>query len=87
MKLLFRRNDELSCRQVGRVIQQFLDGESDDVTTELVADHLDACRRCGLDADTYLQIKAALARSANEPSAEALERLREFGARLVRDAR
>lgn len=79
---LFDRN-RLSCRQVGKVLQHFLDGEIDDITRERVADHLDDCRRCGLGADTYLQIKAALARSATEPSAAALGRLRDFGERLA----
>ncbi len=84
MKLSSRKNNRpLSCRQVGKVIQQFLDGEIDDDTRLRVADHLDDCRRCGLGADTYLQIKAALARSATEPSADALDRLRTFGERLV----
>ncbi len=78
-----RRNRPLSCRQVGKVLQSFLDGETDDATRALVADHLEDCRRCGLGADTYLQIKAALARSATEPSPEALERLRSFSQRLV----
>ncbi len=80
----FRRTDRsLSCRQVGKVIQRFLDGEIDDDMRLGVADHLDDCRRCGLGADTYLQIKAALARSATEPSADALQRLRSFGERLA----
>ncbi len=79
----FNRTGSMSCRQVGRVIQHFLDGEIDDDTRLLVADHLDDCRRCGLGADTYLQIKAALARSATEPSEAALDRLRAFGERLA----
>ena len=83
MKLFDRRTRPLSCRQVGKVIQHFLDGEIDDATKARVAEHLDNCRRCGLGADTYLQIKAALARSATEPSADALGRLREFGERLA----
>lgn len=83
MKLFDRHARGLSCRQVGKVLQQFLDGEVDDAMRGRVADHLDDCRRCGLGADTYLQIKAALARSATEPSPEAMRRLRDFGERLA----
>ncbi|WP_436793440.1 anti-sigma factor family protein [Actinospongicola halichondriae] len=83
MRRLPSGNRPLSCRQVGKVLQRFLDGEIDDDTRVLVADHLDDCRRCGLGADTYLQIKAALARSATEPSDEAMDRLRSFGQRLI----
>lgn len=84
MKLSSRKSDRpLSCRQVGKVIQHFLDGEVDADMRLRVADHLDDCRRCGLSADTYLQIKAALARSVTEPTADALDRLRTFGQRLA----
>ena len=83
MKLTMRNNRPASCRQVGKVLQRFLDGEIDDDTRRRVADHLDDCRRCGLGADTYLQIKAALARRATEPPADALDRLRSFGERLA----
>lgn len=83
MKLTFRKDRPASCRQVGKVLQRYLDGEIDDETRLRVADHLDECRCCGLGADTYLQIKAALARQATEPPADALARLRSFGERLA----
>lgn len=83
MRLIPKRNGPMSCRQVGKVLQRFLDGEIDDRDRRRVADHLDDCRRCGLGADTYLQIKAALARTATEPPPDVLERLRSFGARLA----
>ena len=73
----------MSCEEVGLVVQQFLDGEVDDRTAELVGDHLEACRRCGLEASVYRDLKTALAHRA-DPPAESLDRLREFGHRLSR---
>lgn len=71
-----------SCMQVMRVLQSYLDGHTDEVTTRRVANHLDACRRCGLEAATYREIKASLARRAAPPDPTALERLRAFGSAL-----
>jgi anti-sigma factor (TIGR02949 family) len=72
-----------SCRQVIRVLQAYLDGQTDEVTARRVANHLDACRRCGLEASTYQEIKAALARNATPLDPASLERLRTFGAALT----
>ncbi|HUE58096.1 MAG TPA: zf-HC2 domain-containing protein [Acidimicrobiales bacterium] len=71
-----------SCMQVMRVVQSYLDGQTDQVTARRVANHLDACRRCGLEASTYREIKAALARQAAPLDEESLERLRAFGSSL-----
>ena len=71
-----------SCMQVMRVLQSYLDGHTDEVTTRRVANHLDACRRCGLEAATYREIKASLARRAAPLDPAALERLRAFGTAL-----
>jgi anti-sigma factor RsiW len=82
----FRGSKEMaSCMQVMRALQSFLDGQTDDITTRRVANHLDACRRCGLEAATYREIKAALARNAAPVDQRAVERLRAFGARLGHD--
>ena len=48
------------CRQVAAVLQEYLDGEVDPVTAGKVHDHLEECRRCGLEARTYRAIKAAI---------------------------
>ncbi len=96
---LFRRDRPLSCKQVGKLVQRYLDGELDDERCTRIAEHLDACRRCGLEADTYLRIKATLAArglgrapeptgeqvaaSAPPPEDPALERLRAFAERLA----
>lgn len=76
-----RRGDqnEASCAEVAAVLQQFLDGQVDDVTTQRVQRHLDACRRCGLEAETYTAIKEALARRRPTVDDDTVRRLREFG--------
>jgi anti-sigma factor RsiW len=71
-----------SCMQVMRVLQSYLDGHTDEVTARRVANHLEACRRCGLEAATYRAIKASLARKAGPLDEATVERLRAFGAAL-----
>ncbi|MGW0821045.1 anti-sigma factor family protein [Streptomyces sp. NPDC002845] len=70
--------------QVARVLQAYLDGETDEVTARRVAVHLEDCRRCGLEVATYREIKNALARQA-QPDADVVARLRDFGQALLRD--
>ena len=52
-------------------------GELDESDLERVSSHLEACRDCGLEAETYRAIKAAVAR-LEKPDAATLERLRQF---------
>lgn len=80
-----RRSDEASCREVGRVLQLYLDGQADELTARRVARHLDACRRCGLEAEVYTRIKEALARMEPDVSSLPLTRLREFARRLTEE--
>jgi anti-sigma factor RsiW len=85
MRLSWWRTDRpLNCRQVGKRLQRFLDGELDEVTARRIAHHLEDCRRCGLEVATYLEIKATLARRETVDEA-AVARLREFGERLLHD--
>lgn len=73
-----------SCLEVGRVLQSYLDGHVDELTARRVARHLELCRRCGLEAETYTEIKNALSRRGRvdlDPGAVA--RLRDFGAQLL----
>jgi len=84
LRLPFSRR-HLSCRQVGRLVQGYLDGETDEETAAKVAAHLEDCKRCGLDAQTYREIKAALARNAPGDLDESVGRLREFGESLTGD--
>ncbi|MEU9069841.1 zf-HC2 domain-containing protein [Streptomyces sp. NPDC048109] len=74
----------MNCLQVGRLLQSYLDGETDEVTARRVAKHLEDCRRCGLEASVYQEIHNALARRA-EPDGRAVERLQAFGASLLSD--
>ncbi len=77
-----------SCLEVGRVLQSYLDGHVDELTARRVARHLELCRRCGLEAETYAEIKNALARRGQvEVDPGAVARLREFGARLLEQDR
>ena len=68
----------MSCRQAARVIQSYLDGETDIGTGRAVATHLELCRQCGMKAATYEAIKEALARQARETDRETLDRLADF---------
>ena len=68
----------MSCRQAARVLQAYLDGETDVATGRAVAAHLEVCRRCGMEADTYVAIKDALARQARETDPGTLLRLADF---------
>jgi len=72
---------------VGRQLQRYLDGVIDAETAALIEAHLEDCRRCGLEAETYRQIKAALAARRLPPPPDAVQRLREFGLRLSRGDR
>lgn len=83
MTLRWWRPDELHCKQVGRLLQSYLDGELDGLRARRVARHLEACLRCGMSAKTYAEIKQALRRSAGSPPEDALDRLRAFGEQLA----
>lgn len=85
MRLLGRGDPGgIDCHQVGEVLQHYLDGEIDDQRARQIEAHLEDCRRCGMEAETYTEIKAALATRRAEMPAEPVERLRDFGERLAR---
>ncbi|MGH9177704.1 MAG: anti-sigma factor family protein [Acidimicrobiales bacterium] len=84
MKPFRRRADRpMNCMQVGRRLQRYLDGELDDLTAQRIMRHLEDCRRCGMEAAAYTQIKASIARRADHPPDDAIDRLRAFGERLI----
>lgn len=62
----------------------YLDGELD-AGAELIAAHLEECRRCGLEESVYADIKASLARQPAEVDPAAIERLRRFSTDLAND--
>lgn len=85
MKLLGRTPPGgMSCHQVGEVLQQYLDGYIDAERADRIDSHLDECRRCGMEADTYQRIKSTLAAQRSDVPAESIDRLRRFGDRLAR---
>jgi len=80
---MFGNKETASCLQVMRVLQSYLDGHTDEVTARRVANHLEACRRCGMEASIYREMKAALARQAKPLDDESLVRLRQFSFSLT----
>lgn len=84
-KLFGRRSHEqLDCHAVGELLQQYLDHEIDEVRGRLIAEHLEDCRRCGLEAETYEHIKETLAAQRTAVPEDSVERLRNFGQALIR---
>ena len=82
-RAFWRRNKpEVNCREVGRMLQAYLDNELEN-DTEKVAAHLEVCKRCGLEADTYTKIKKALGNPDAEIDSESIARLRQFGEDLI----
>lgn len=79
-----RPGEPLTCPEVVRLLQRFLDEELDDeVDAEMLSQHLELCRRCGLEAETYRKIKVALENRRTEVPQESLDRLRTFGEQLT----
>jgi anti-sigma factor RsiW len=78
-----RTPDRLTCRQVGRLLQAYLDDELRDTRAVLIANHLDACLRCGLEAGTYRWLKAHLAGLDHGEDARQLDHLRDFADQLI----
>ncbi len=83
MKRWIPMGNGMSCRQAAKTIQAYIDNELDDDRSALLERHLDACRDCGLELDTYEEIKAALGRQSFELPNETIERLRNFGNELA----
>lgn len=79
-----RRDDRpMDCREVARVLQVYLDGGLDRVPASRLEAHIEECRRCGLEAETYERIRTHLADRRQPVAADAVERLEEFGRRLA----
>lgn len=76
----------LTCREVGKLLQRYLDGETNEHMTAKVAEHLEDCRRCGLEAEIYREVKASIARQAPTFPETTLARLRRFGEHLATGA-
>jgi anti-sigma factor RsiW len=84
MKLFRRRADRpMTCAEVGEILQEYLDDQLDERRASRLAAHLEECRRCGLEAETYRRIKHSLSAHQHDLPLDALERLRDFGRRLA----
>lgn len=77
--------DRAECMRVKPLLQAYLDGELSEEDARRVSRHLDACRRCGLAAETFRDIKAAVSRLGDEPDRDAVQRLVRFAEELPRD--
>ncbi len=65
------------CMELRKDFQTHIDGELDQETARRIDDRLDACKGCGMEHETYLELKQALTKM-RPPSPEALGRLEDF---------
>lgn len=84
-RLLRRASTEVNCHEVGKVLQSYLDGEVEPGFAAKIAAHLEKCKDCGLEYETYSRIKSSLNAHEAHVDAEAVDRLREFGRKLTSD--
>lgn len=73
------------CHQVGSVLQAYLDGELGPQDAEVVAEHLEHCERCGIEAATVGRVIEVIRRQRPDLEPGALERLAGFVDQLVDD--
>lgn len=66
------------CREIERLLQDFMDGELDIHETKYLLQHLEACRRCGLKAAIYRDVKESLVRQRRALSADTRAQLHTF---------
>lgn len=77
------RRRPLMCPEVGRTLQAYLDGRVDADWAARVEAHLEHCRRCGMEAKTYIDLKYALRRREMTLREETLANLRDFATQLA----
>lgn len=76
--------DVAGCRQAAELLQAALDDEIDASSRDRVLRHLEACRRCGLEADTYRAIRTHIGEQYQYPPDEAaIADLEAFGRHLT----
>jgi anti-sigma factor RsiW len=79
------RSQPLSCHEVRRMLQSVLDGEMPADRAELVAAHLESCRRCEIEAHTVRQVIAAIRRQRPDLDLAAVTRLTDVAERLAEE--
>jgi anti-sigma factor RsiW len=77
-RLWSRMTAVATCREVGKLMQTYLDGELDGDDADKVAVHLEHCLRCGMEADAY-----SANGQAHPEDQLAIERLRRFADTLT----
>jgi anti-sigma factor RsiW len=68
--------------EVADVLQAFLDGELPPSRMHAVAEHLEHCERCGIEAEVYETVKRSLEQLAVPVDRLALRRLHAFAETL-----
>lgn len=84
-RLLDRLRGSMSCGDVLKVIQSYIDGEIDANTARKVAAHLEQCHHCADEEHIYAQIKTSLAKRRHHVDMDVLEQLMSYGERLKID--
>jgi anti-sigma factor RsiW len=75
-------SDPAKCAEVMEHLQAYIDGEMrDEIAARRVAAHLETCRQCGLELETYKRLKSSLQR-LGPIDQQAISRLSEFAKRL-----
>lgn len=75
--------DRARCMEAIRNLDAFVDQElSDPLVAGRIAEHLNACKDCGLEASTLSELKASLRRMAPEVERTTIDRLRRFASGL-----
>ena len=69
----------IHCRTAARALQQYLDSEiRDEFLVTAISFHLELCRDCGMEAETYSRIKVAIASEGRAFDSETMARLNRF---------
>lgn len=84
LQMMFRRPPGgISCAEVAEIVQSFVDDETDTETANKISAHIEDCRRCGLEVETYRKIKSSIGKRSQPIDAASLHRLRSFAERLA----
>lgn len=78
-------DDDISCREFGRLLQRYLDDMLDVDAARRVEHHMHMCDDCGVEAETYQALRRAL-RDSGAVSQESLSRLRDVASRIAEAA-
>lgn len=77
------RAKSYDCKQVGKLLQEYLDDQLNEAVRAKMQTHLMMCADCGLEYTTFLQLKHALADRRNALPEDAIRRLQQFSTKLA----